>query len=162
MISRRNFMLAAGGVSVAVGAAAAFVPMTSEPALAAKPEIFQDIVKGVGAGAHDVVAYFTEGKPVKGSQEFTHFWKGAEWRFASAENLNKFKANPGAYAPQYGGHCAWAAAEGYTAKGDPRYWDIVDGELYLNFNKRIQDRWKRDVPGYIAKGNRNWPSILTN
>ena len=81
--------------------------------------------------------------------------------FASAANRDLFDADPTAYAPQYGGYCAWAAAEGYVASTVPEAWTIHDGRLYLNFSRRMQRRWERDIPGNIARGNANWPAILT-
>ena len=84
----------------------------------------------------------------------------AEWRFASQENLDTFLQEPGKYAPQYGGYCAWAASEGYTAKGSPKHWNIHDGKLYLNYNADIKSKWEADVPGHIEKANENWPKIL--
>ncbi|MEM6666964.1 MAG: YHS domain-containing (seleno)protein, partial [Pseudomonadota bacterium] len=71
-----------------------------------------------------------------------------------------FAANPARYAPQFGGYCAWAVSEGYTAKGDPKHWKVVNGKLYLNYNGRIQRRWEKDIPGHISKGNANWPNVL--
>jgi YHS domain-containing protein len=59
---------------------------------------------GVAIKGYDPVAYFTEGKPLEGKAEFEVEWKGAKWRFASAEHLAMFKADPEAYAPQYGGY----------------------------------------------------------
>lgn len=109
---------------------------------------------------YDTVAYFTQGKPAKGSSDFTHKWKGATWRFASAANRDMFAANPEKYAPQYGGYCAWAVAQGYTASTVPEAWKIVDGKLYLNYSKGVQQRWESDVPGHIVKGDGNWPGIL--
>jgi hypothetical protein len=60
----------------------------------------------------------------------------------------------------YGGYCAWAVSQGYTAKGDPKYWNIVDGRLYLNYDGRVQKDWEKDIPGNISKGDRNWPKVL--
>lgn len=108
---------------------------------------------------YDPVAYFTEGRPVEGSREFTHEWMGAIWRFASAGNRDRFAAMPEDYAPQYGGYCAWAVAQGYTAKIDPEAWKIVDGKLYLNYDRNIQSRWEEDIPGNIGKADGNWPQI---
>jgi YHS domain-containing protein len=130
------------------------------PAQAAKPPVYTAALSDVAAGGYDVVAYFTTGRPTLGDKAFSTSWKGATWRFASAANLAKFKANPASYAPQYGGYCAWAVANGYTAKGDPRNWKIVGGKLYLNYNDEIQSRWVKDVPGFIAKGDANWPAVL--
>lgn len=129
-------------------------------AMAAKPPIYTAPFSDVAAGGYDVVAYFTVGRPVKGDAAFSTVWKGATWRFSSAANLAKFKANPAAYAPQYGGYCAWAVANGYTAKGDPLQWKIVGGKLYLNYNAEIQSRWVKDIPGFIRKGDREWPGVL--
>lgn len=113
----------------------------------------------VAIGGYDAVSYFA-GAPIKGDAKFVTNWKGAEFRFASAANLSKFKANPAAYAPQYGGYCAWAVAGGYTAKGDPLAWKVVNGKLYLNYDQTVQKRWAKDIPGNIAKGDRNWPQVL--
>ena len=108
---------------------------------------------------YDPVAYFTEGKPIEGSSAHTYQWNGATWKFASRENRDAFAASPRKFAPQYGGYCAWAVAEGSTAGIDPDAWRVVDGKLYLNYSKSIQKRWARDIPGNIAKGDANWPKI---
>ena len=129
-------------------------------ARAQKPEIFTGIVKGKAAGGYDVVAYFTQGKPVKGSPKFSMQWKGAAWDFSSAENLEKFRANPAAWAPQYGGHCAYGLAQGYLVKGDPLQWRIVDGRLFLNYSADVQSRWVKDIPGYVQASDKRWPDIL--
>ena len=117
---------------------------------------------GVAIEGTDPVAYFDEGKPVAGSSDFEHEWMGATWWFASAENRDQFAADPEKYAPQYGGYCAWAVSQGYTAKIDPAAWKIVDGKLYLNYSKEVQTQWSADVPGNIAKGDANWPKIKSD
>ena len=68
--------------------------------------------------------------------------------------------SPEAYAPQYGGYCAWAVSQGYTAKGDPKYWKVVDGKLYLNYDASVQKNWEKDIPGHIANASKNWPKVL--
>lgn len=60
--------------------------------------------RGVAVKGYDTVAYFTQGKPVKGDSKYEHKWKDATWRFANAEHLELFKADPEKYAPQYGGY----------------------------------------------------------
>lgn len=114
---------------------------------------------GLAIRGYDPVAYFTEGQPVEGSQEFSYQWGNATWRFVSAENRDLFVNNPEQYAPQYGGFCAWAVSQGYTAAIDPNAWKIVDGRLYLNATRGVQRRWERDIPGHIAQGDQNWPGI---
>ncbi|MEX1251882.1 MAG: YHS domain-containing (seleno)protein [Hyphomonas sp.] len=127
---------------------------------AAEPAIYAGAFDDLAVQGYDRVAYFTEGKPVKGAKQVSTAWKGAEFRFASAANRDAFKADPETYAPQYAGHCAWAVSQGYTAKGDAKHWKIVDGKLYLNYNTCVQKKWERDVPGFIASANTNWPGLV--
>jgi YHS domain-containing protein len=129
------------------------------PGAALADKVNQSFLGGVAIEGTDPVAYFTDGKPVAGSEDITVEWHGATWRFASAENRAKFEADPEKYAPAYGGYCAWAVSQGYTAGIDPEAWRIVDGTLYLNYNKSVQQRWAQDVPGNIEKADANWPEI---
>lgn len=132
----------------------------SPAAAFAKDPVFTGRFSSLAVDGYDPVAYFTVGEPVKGSKEFMTRYEGAEWRFSSADNLAAFKAMPEKYAPQYGGYCAWAISQNYTARGNPNNWTIVDDKLYLNYNDEIQKRWEQDIPGFIAKANENWPSVL--
>ncbi len=109
---------------------------------------------------YDTVAYFTEGKPVKGKKEFSYEYLDAEWRFASAENLETFKADPTKYAPQFGGYCAYAVSQNTTASIKPELWAIVDGKLYLNYSNSVQKRWDGDREGFIKAAQENWKGIL--
>jgi len=108
---------------------------------------------------YDPVAYFTEGKPVKGKEEFTYNWNGAMWHFASAQNRDKFKASPEKYAPQYGGYCAYGTADGHKATTEPDAWTVSNGKLYLNHSKSVQTRWQSNQKQYIEKADANWPAI---
>jgi YHS domain-containing protein len=114
---------------------------------------------GLAIRGTDPVAYFTEDKAVEGSAEFEAEYNGSTWRFASAENRDKFIADPEAFAPQYGGFCAYAAAQNSKAPIDPEAWSVVDGKLYLNFSKSIRRRWRKDIPGYIEAADANWPTL---
>lgn len=154
-----NRFLTAAVVALAVAVTGAVVAPT--PAFAAKPEIYTGLIGKTAVGGYDPVAYFTQGKPMKGDAAFTATHKGATYRFASADNLAKFKANPAAYAPQYGGYCAWAVAQGYTAPGNPQNWKVVNGKLYLNYNDDIQAKWEKNIPGFVASANKNWPGVLS-
>jgi len=111
---------------------------------------------------YDTVAYFTENKPVKGSEEFSLEYKGAQWLFSSAENKALFEANPEKYAPQYGGYCAYAVAQNSTASIKPELFTIHNGKLYLNFNSSINDKWNADIDSYIEAADKNWPNIVDN
>lgn len=105
---------------------------------------------------YDVVAYFTDGKPLAGNPEFTHEWKGAKWQFVSAEHRDAFKAAPEKYAPEYGGYCAWGMTKGYKASTEPSAWKIVNGKLYLNYNNDVQQAWAKDIPGMIRAADAEW------
>ncbi len=110
----------------------------------------------VALHGYDTVAYFTEGKPMKGSTEFEHSWQDARWQFASATNRDLFTANPGRYAPQYGGYCSGGLATGEYADVDPEVWTIVDGKLYLNTTKELRDAWRKAPEAYVVYADYNW------
>jgi YHS domain-containing protein len=126
-----------------------------------KPQVFAEFRSKLALDGYDPVAYFKSGKAMKGSASHVSTWNGATWHFSSADNKTAFEANPPSFAPQFGGYCAWAVSEGYTAKGDPNNWRIVDGKLFVNYNASVQRTWEKDVPGHIAKGQTNWPTVLS-
>ena len=128
---------------------------------AAKPAVFTGLVAGVAVGGHDPVAYFAEGKPVVGNPQITLKHDGATWRFSSEDNRRAFQADPAKFAPRYGGYCAYAVAQGYTAKGNPEAWSIVDGRLYLNYDKNVRRTWEQDTAGNIRAGDAHWPAVLS-
>ncbi len=116
---------------------------------------------GVAIGGWDTVAYFTENRAVEGSPEFAHEWNGATWYFSTLENRELFAADAQAYAPQFGGWCAYALSQGqYAAEVEPgNAWTVRDGELFLNWDEGVRDRWMRNVDAGIATGHRNWERV---
>ena len=156
MLDRRQILvLATAGVL-----ATAQLGFASQPAVAQKATIYTGIVKGVAVGGYDPVAYFTEMKAVKGNPAIALDHEGAKWFFASEANREAFKAEPAKYAPQYGGYCAWAVSQGYTAKGDPNAWTVHDGKLYLNYNESVRRDWSKNIPANVVKGDANWPKVI--
>lgn len=145
---------------IALGFALSIIAATPAPAAAEQAPVYTGLLSNQGASGYDVVAYFTDGRPVRGSAQHATTYQNVEYRFASAEHLAAFRANPARYMPQYGGYCAWAVAQGYTASGNPNNWRIVDGRLYLNYNTEIQQRWETDIAGNVSRANANWPSVL--
>lgn len=146
-------------------------PAQAAPAQAAPaqqsgpPEIWQgrraDFAANVLAvGGFDTVAFHTQRTAVAGNGQFRVSWKNAEWHFASAQNRDLFVADPDRYAPQYGGWCAFAVANGARAASDPRFFDLVNGRLYLNQSTGTQTRWRGDQAGMIQRGDQNWPRLL--
>ena len=150
MIDRRTVLAAL--------AAAPISALAARSAFAETAPIYSE--NGIALGGTDPVAYFTQGQPVAGSPQHALMWRGATWHFASDAHRAAFEANPEGYAPQYGGWCAWAVAEGYTASTTPKAWRIVDGKLYLNYSNGVKRRWERDIPGNISRANANWPGVL--
>lgn len=136
----------------------AVTPLLARPAYAASPEVFAD--GGLAIRGADPVAFFDGNGPVIGETAHSLMWKGAEWRFANAENRAAFESNPLAYAPQYGGYCAYAMSKGYVASSEPEAWTIYEGKLYLNFSVTVRGIWSQDIPGNIAKADTNWPAAL--
>lgn len=138
--------------------AAAPLALHLTPALASTSPVFA--AGGTAINGTDPVAYFDQGQPVAGLSAFAADWNGARWLFSSAENRDRFAADPTGFAPAYGGYCAWAASRGYVADTVPEAWTIHDGRLFLNASLRIRRRWERDIPGNVALADANWPGIL--
>jgi YHS domain-containing protein len=113
--------------------------------------------EGVGLKGYDPVAYFINGAPTKGSEQYSFAWKGVTYRFASAGNLEKFKADPEKYLPQYGGYCAYAMSLDRIADIDPSRWAIVNGKLYLNNGFVAEKLWSLNKNRNIVSADRNWP-----
>ena len=114
---------------------------------------------GLAIKGYDPVAYFEDGKPVQGDPAYQFHWKGATWRFSTAAHREAFTKNPDRYAPQYGGFCAYGMSEWHTAPIDPEAWSIVDGKLYLNYDKQVREDWRKDTKGRIQKADQNWPKL---
>lgn len=141
-----------------------FIGIALSFAACAKTPDFSAIDKdgeGTALRGFDAVAYFAVENAVQGRREYELVWNGAKWLFSSEENLQKFKQNPEAYAPQFGGYCSYAVSRGYTADGDPNAWKIVDGKLYLNYNLEVREIWEKDQQQNIKKGEEHWDGFKT-
>lgn len=112
-----------------------------------------------GLSGYDPVAYFSDGKPVRGSGYHVTVVEGVTYAFATAEHQKMFEANPQKYLPAYGGYCAYGLGVGKKFVADPEVWKIVEGKLYLNLDKGIQQKWEKDIPGFIKKGDANWVAM---
>jgi len=136
-----------------------FLPLLAGPALAG-PQYVDG--SGYAASGFDVVAYAElapGAAPVPGSARFTADWNGARWAFATAEHRDRFLADPARYAPAFDGHCAYGVAQGYKVPASPQRWTLVEGRLYLNYDRPVQSRWEKDVPGYLADAAAAWPAL---
>ena len=108
---------------------------------------------------YDPVAYFTEAEAVPGEADHALDWGGSTWHFASADHRDRFAADPERYAPQYGGHCAYAAGKGYIASIDPEAWTVHNDRLYLNYSKGVRRQWQADRDALIESADANWPEL---
>ena len=116
--------------------------------------------QGLAVEGYDTVAYFTDMKPVKGDPKFRSTYDGAVYQFASAGHKALFDASPARYVPQFGGYCAYAASIDTISPISPDQWEIVNGRLILQHNKKAWDRWHEDSAGNLVKADRNWPGLI--
>jgi YHS domain-containing protein len=116
---------------------------------------------GVAIMGYDTVAYFTDGRPVKGSEEFSYEWLGTPWHFASKEHQEMFMSEPAKYAPQYGGYCAGEVAGpgSVTVNIDPEAFKIIDGKLYLIYDHDNAAAFADAADDLVPKADANWPVI---
>jgi YHS domain-containing protein len=163
MTTDSNLQLSSGH-RPAVSAAAALTVLSLAPtsAFAVKQTggEYNTLFAGLGAKGYDVVSYFTDKKPVQGSDKYALPYGGVTWQFASAEHRDMFKADPTKYAPQYGGFCTWGVANGKLFDVDPvNGWTVSNGKLYLNFNEDLNKTFARDTNGFISKAEQNWSGL---
>src|SRR5262249_40881907 len=115
---------------------------------------------GVAISGYDPVAYFKQGKAVKGKKELAVFAQGITYYFSSIENKDEFKKTPSPYEPQYGGWCAYAMGkDGSKVEIDPETFKIIDGKLYLYYNKFFNNTlksWNKDEANLKTKADTNW------
>jgi len=105
----------------------------------------------------DPVEYFVSGKAVRGNEHVRTEWGGAKWSFTSEGNRQKFLADPKRYVPAYGGYCAYAMANNYTANGDPEAFTVVGDRLFLNFDMDTRSTWLAERDVLITASDQNWP-----
>lgn len=108
---------------------------------------------------YDPVAYFATGRPSHGNQEYIHAWRGAMYYFATPSHRDSFIAEPDRYAPQFAGFCVLGLTEGAKLEGDPEAWSIVNGKLYVTYNKAARDVLLADPAAAIAKAEANWKTL---
>ena len=135
--------------------AIAALSLASAAALAG--EFFE--TDGVALRGYDPVAYFVSSQAQKGQEQYSYEYKGSKFYFANEANRRAFMTTPEKYAPQFGGYCAFGTAQGYKVSTQPDAFAIVEDKLYLNYDKKVQGIWRQDVPGNIAKAEKNWPEV---
>jgi hypothetical protein len=124
------------------------------PALA--DERINTTADDLASQGYDTVAYFTDGRPVKGRPDFEYGWQDAKWRFATAEHRDLFADAPERYAPQFGGFCTGGLSLGYMIKANPEDWSIIDGRLFLNSSRPGRDRLRGNPGPIISEAETTW------
>ncbi len=119
---------------------------------------------GLAIQGYDPVAYFNQNKAIEGKKGITAQYNGITYRFANVQNRDVFSAVPGKYEPQYGGWCAYAmGAKGEKVSVDPETFKIVDGKLYLFYNKFFSNTlkdWNKDESHLKANADKNWQKVI--
>ena len=128
-------------------------------ALAHAGEVVNINKNGLALQGYDPVGYFTDGKPVKGSPEFTATYKGATYQFASAQHRDTFNQSPQKYEPQFGGFCGYAASINKLAPIEVEYFQVLHDRLVLQHNEKAWKLWHQDVEGNLKKAVANWPTL---
>ncbi|MBK7787995.1 MAG: YHS domain protein [Saprospiraceae bacterium] len=122
--------------------------------------------KGLAVGGYDVVSYFQITGPQKGNNQFAAQHRGQTYYFLNAVNKAMFLKSPEQYLPQYGGWCAYAMGkEGNKVDVDPKTFKIMEGKLYLFYNKFFNNtltKWNQDEAKLKAKADKNWVSKHNN
>lgn len=123
-----------------------------------KPTVSVD-ANGVGLHGYDPVAYFTEGKAVKGDPKFSASYDGASYEFKSMENKAVFEKEPAKYTPQYGGYCAMAMTMGKLEDADPNFFLVHDGKLLVQRNEKAHMMFMKDPAGNHQKADQQWAKL---
>jgi hypothetical protein len=131
--------------------------LTTAGAYAQKAEIFS--TEGRAIKGYDIVAFFKDSAAIEGLESFSYRWKGTAWLFSKKENRDAFIASPSTYEPQYGGYCAYGAADGHKAPTETNTWTVINGKLFFNYNSKVKELWNKDRSALIKKANENWPVI---
>jgi hypothetical protein len=150
MLNRRKILptLLAPGL---VAMAAIGLPMWAQGSAQADARL---AIKG-----YDPVAYFTDGRPTLGKPEFERTWDEVRYRFASAQHMTIFRADPDRYAPQFAGSCAMAMSRGMKVEADPEVWLISNGRLFVFYSSDGRSRFAADPQATAGAAHANWPKL---
>ena len=115
-------------------------------------------VPSIALKGYDPVAYFTQGKPVKGEQSMSHEFDDVRYLFSSAKNKAAFVADPDKYAPQFAGVCTGGVSKGMKTESNPELWAIVNGKLYTFSSLKARET-VLESPAVIAQAHKNWTAL---
>jgi YHS domain-containing protein len=154
-LRRRSFAIAVAGAVAVLSAAPRLARAYDETS----PSDVNINAQGLALRGYDPVSYQTSSMPLRGSPQFSASHQGATYHFVSAENRDVFRADPGRYAPAFGGFCAMGVVMGRKLDGEPLLYRVVDNRLYLNVHAAAQERWLQDVTVHIRQAEATWPKL---
>ena len=154
-------------ISIRLAAACAFAVCVASQGLAGESKLNLDGGRRALSG-YDPVSYFADSGPQKGEESLVWERDGVAYWFSTPENLDRFRQSPDAYAPAFGGWCAWAMLEGDRVKVDPQSFRIHEGRLLLfydGFWGNTLEKWKREATRVaeaelFARAETNWKEIV--
>ena len=138
-----------------------FIFLFSNSLFGLEDKVYSSFFGGAIDG-YDPVAYFEEGKAVKGSSQYSYQYLGAKWKFSKQEHQQLFIQNPELYLPQYGGYCAFAMSDNRFVSIDGEAWYIEEGKLYLNYNKSVQGYWLENKNELIQQAHMHWENYWSS
>ena len=123
-----------------------------------------NLEKNVAIQGYDPVAYFKQGKAVKGKKEITASYECVVYYFSMPVNKEYFLKNPSKFEPQYGGWCAFAMGDSNEKVSiNPETFKISNGKLYLFYNAFFNNTlksWNKNEAGLMMKADANWNKIV--
>lgn len=148
--SRRSILVA---MPILVMAAAGHAPLAADNASLVSE-------KRLALSGYDPVSYFTEGRPEKGSVEYTASYDDATYWFKSPEHRAVFVADPDHYAPRFRGYCTGRLSRtGETVEVDPKNWAISDGKLYVFGSQNSLTKFQQETANVLEKATENWAKL---
>ena len=109
---------------------------------------------------YDPVAYFTDGRAVKGRRN-SPTSGSAPPGSSPTPSTSRPSPRPRSGTRRNTAACApWAWPMARSVNIDPEAWRIVDGKLYLFFgNGGLEQDWDPHPEAVVAKADANWPAI---
>ncbi len=141
-----------------------FLSVTAFAQTAVKRASQFNLENKVAIQGYDPVAYFKQGKAIKGKKEIAVSYEGVIYNFSTQAHKELFVKNPAAYEPQYGGWCAYAmGANGEKVEIDPATFKIIDNKLYLFYNAFFNNTlktWNKEEGNLKKKADVSWKKFI--
>jgi YHS domain-containing protein len=115
---------------------------------------------GIALQGYDPVAFFTDNAAVKGKSSFISQYAGAYYQFATREHKQQFDKEPAKYEPAFGGYCAYGVSRNKVVEIEVNAFQIVNGQLLLQYSKGVRDDFNKDTEANLAKARANWPVLV--